>query len=323
MKLTAAAVSGACLLALLAPHAAWAQALDLSRGGPISITAQDGIEWRQAAHEVIARGDAKAVRGDTTVTADQLIAWYRKKGDAADKTAQSAHPAQAGLSAADMDTGGNEIYRVQADGNVHIYTPTDQAWGDRATYDLNQAVMVMTGHNLKLATPNEVLTAQNDLEYWTLKHMAVARGDAVVVTKDGRRLAADTLVAYTSPSTPAAKPAPAAQHSGGDMLGSSGKLVKVEAYGHVSVRTAQDTVTGDRGVYLPATGIAVLEGNVHITRGQNQLNGAMAEVDLKTGVARLISAPRQRVQGLVVPNDASNKALTGPATSAPGKRVSQ
>lgn len=309
------------LLALLAtPPAAHAQALDLSHGGPIAITAQNGIEWRQAAREVIASGDAKAVRGDTTVTADRLIAWYRKKGESPSKAAPTAQTAQAGVTAAAVETGGNEIYRVQADGNVHIYTPTDQAWGDRATYDLDQAVMVMTGRHLKLATPNAVLTARDDLEYWTLKHMAVARGDAVVVTKDGRRLAADTLVAYSSPpaAAPAGKP-PNPKDSNG-MLGASGKLEKVEAYGHVSVRTALDTVTGDRGVYVPTTGIAVLEGNVRITRGQNQLNGAEAEVDLKTGVARLIAAPARRVQGLVVPNDTTNQGLTG-GTAGPTHRA--
>lgn len=299
------------LVVPLAPRAVHAQALDLSHGGPIAITASEGIEWRQAEREVIARGNAKAVRGDTTVTADRLIAWYRKKGETSAKPAQAS---QAGL-ASDVDTGGNEIYRVRAEGNVHIYTPTDQAWGDRATYDLDQAVMVMTGRHLRLTTPNEVLTARDDLEYWTLKHMAVARGDAVVVTKDHRRLSADTLVAYTAPAAPeAANGRGAASGRGGnDMLGSSGKLVKVEAYGHVSVRTATDTVTGDRGVYVPDTGIAVLSGNVRITRGQNQLNGAQAEVNLKTGVARLISGSSHRVQGLVVPNDETNKGLTAPS----------
>ena len=59
------------------------------------------------------------------------------------------------------DTGGNEIYRVEAEGNVHIFTPTDQAWGDRAVYDIDQAVLVMTGHDLKLTTPNDVLTARD------------------------------------------------------------------------------------------------------------------------------------------------------------------
>ena len=101
-----------------------------------------------------------------------------------------------------------EVYRMRAEGNVHIYNPTDQAWSDQATYDLDQAVMVMTGHALKLTTPNDTLTARDTLEYWSQKHMAVARGNAVVVTNDARRVSADILVAYTI-ETPAASTAPA------------------------------------------------------------------------------------------------------------------
>ncbi len=52
-----------------------------------------------------------------------------------------------------------------------------------------------------------------------------------------------------------------------------------------------DTVTGDRGVYVPDTGIARIVGNVRITRGENQMNGQAAEVNMKTGIARLLSAP--------------------------------
>ena len=81
---------------------------------------------------------------------------------------------------------------------MHIFTPTDQAQGDHAVYDIDQAVLVLTGHDLKLTTPNDVITARDDLEYWSQKHMAVARGNAVVVTNDGRRIAADMLVAYTT-----------------------------------------------------------------------------------------------------------------------------
>ena len=56
-----------------------AQQLDLSHGGPIDITASDGIEWRQDQREVIARGNARAVRGNVTVIGDRLIAFYRPR----------------------------------------------------------------------------------------------------------------------------------------------------------------------------------------------------------------------------------------------------
>ena len=148
---------------------------------------------------MIARGDARATRGNVTVVADRLIAHYRKKPGAAPAPAQSPKPdSEGGVTLGEGDTSGNEIFRVEAEGHVHIFTPTDHAEADRAVYDLDQAVLVMTGRNLRLTTPSDVLTARDDMEYWAQKHMAVARGDAVVVTNDGRRLAADTLVAYTA-----------------------------------------------------------------------------------------------------------------------------
>ena len=303
-----AAVCLAVLAFAVTSRTGTAQQLDLAHGGPISITASEGIEWRQEQREVIARGDARAVRQTVTVAADKLTAFYRPKNGAAVQPAQNVVNGE--------DTGGNEIYRVQAEGNVRIFTPTDQAQGDRAVYDMDQAVLVLTGRNLKLTTPNDVLTARDSLEYWSLKHMAVARGNAVVVTNDGRRLAADTLVAYTTEAPPAPaqqqQPQPAKQQANpDDPLAASGKLQKVEAFGNVTVRTVTDTAIGDRAVYVPDSGIARLAGRVRITRGENQLDGSEAEVNMKTGIARLLSGTGERVQGLVLPNDATNQQLNG------------
>ena len=61
---------------------AWAQDIDMSKGGPVDVTSRDGMEWRQNEMMVVARGDARAVRGNVTVTADVLIARYRKKASA-------------------------------------------------------------------------------------------------------------------------------------------------------------------------------------------------------------------------------------------------
>ena len=36
----------------------------------------------------------------------------------------------------------------EAEGNVRIFTPTDQVQGDRAVYDMDKAVLVVTGHAL-------------------------------------------------------------------------------------------------------------------------------------------------------------------------------
>ena len=295
------ALALAALLAVSAPLAsAWGQALDLSKGGPVDVTSDNGIEYRQAEQAVVARGNARAVRGDVTVTADVLTARFRRKGGAA------------AASAGGPDTGNNEIYRLEADGHVRIFTATDLAVGDHAVYDIDQAVLLMTGTDMKITTPQQVMTARDTMEYWSQKHMAVGRGLAVVITADGRRLTGDTLVGYTTPPpAPGTTVAAAttvksvAAKPGADAATAGGKLQRVEAFGHVEVRTLTETFRGDRAVYVADSEIARLVGNVRVTRGQSQLNGDEAVVNMRTGIYTMSRAPGGRVQGLVVPNDTS------------------
>ncbi len=319
------------LLTPVLPLAARAQGIDMTKGGPVEVTSDNGMEWHQNEQTIIAVGNAKAVRGDVTVTADRLIAHYRKKAPAPGAPPPPvAAPAPAGAAAsATPDTGNNEIYRLEAVGNVHIFTPTDQAFGDHATYDIDQAVLVMTGHDLHIITPQQVMSARDDMEYWSQKHMMVGRGNAVVTTSDGRRLSGDVLVGYTvDPNAPAAapvqkvvatKPDPAAK--GDPLAASGGKLQRVDAFGHVEVLTATEIIHADKGVYVPDTGIARLAGNVHMTRGQNQLNGDLAVINLRTGVSTLTRNPGSRVEGLVVPNDPSSKDGAGKAGAAADNTV--
>ncbi len=295
------------VVAALMPAAALAQGIDLSSGGPVEVTANGGFEWREGEQTVIAQGDARAARGDVTVLADRLLARYRKKpGAPASPTA-----AQAASGAGGIETGDNEVYRLEADGGVRIVTPTDEALGDRAVYDIDQAVLVLTGRGLKLTTPQQIMTARDSMEYWSQRRLAVGRGNAVVNTTDGRRLSADVLVGVFAPPTSApVQPAVASAAPPADPVGASGKLQRVEAFGNVEVRTATDTVRGDRGLYLPDTGIARVVGHVRITHGQNQINGPAADVNMKTGIAHMIGAAAagERVQGLIMPNDTQSKA---------------
>ncbi len=317
--------------ATLAAMPARAQTIDMSQGGPVEVTARGGFEWHETDQVVIATGDARAVRGDVTVLADRLIAHYRKKGTGPDATGAAPPrpappaPTTGGSAAGDADSGGNEVYRLEADGHVRIFTPTDYAQGDHATYDIDQAVLLMTGHDLKLTTPQQVMTARDSMEYWSQRHIAVGRGNAVVVTTDARRISADVLVGYTTDPNEAAPPGAAAParpepaktdaSKPADPLLASGKLKRVEAFGNVDVRTQVDTVRGDRGVYVPDTGMARIVGHVRVTHGENQLNGPAADVNMKTGIAHIVADPGQRVSGVIVPNDSS----TGAAVGAPAK----
>lgn len=281
---------------------AFAQGFDLAHGGPVAITAKGGFALDQATQTATAFGDARAVRGDVTVLADKLIAHYRKKNSARQA---AVHPA------ASADEGGdNEVYRLEAIGHVRIFTPTDTATGDRAVYDMDQAVLVLTGHDLRITTPTSVITARDSLEYWTDKHMAVARGNAVATATDGRQVRADVLVAYTKPTpatgTAATASKPATQ-AGTSAEAQAGSLEKVEAFGNVVIRNATVVAQGDRGVYLPATGKARLVGHVRITRGENEIEGPAADVDMKTGQAQLVADPNAPVSGLLMPQSAPGK----------------
>lgn len=310
------------------PGLALAQGLDLTRGGPVDVTAEDGIEWHQQQQMVVARRNARAVRDGVTVEADRLIARYRPRAGAA--------PAQPTAPGSEATTGASEIWRLEAEGNVRITTATDRAEGDRAVYDMDQAVMVLTGRNLSLTTPDNRLTARDSLEYWPRRRMAVARGGAVAEGQDARRIRADTLVGFFLEDPPqagqpggvrpASAPAPARPPAQPGQPGQpeTGRLDRVEAYGNVEVRTATEVVRGNRGVYSPATSMARVLDNVRITRGQNQLQGTEAIVNLATGVARLISVPGAPVQGLIVPQSEEGGAQPGgqPTGGRPGNQPS-
>jgi lipopolysaccharide export system protein LptA len=293
----------ALALSLLA-GAAWAQTVDLNQGGPIEVTARDGMEWRQNEQLVIARGAARAVRGGVTIESDLLLARYRPRGGAP----AEARPASEGPG------GASEIWRLEAEGSVVITTATDRAEGDRAIYDMDQAVMVLTGRNLRLTSPDNVLTARDSVEYWPQRRMAVARGDAVVVTKDDKRVRADVLVAHfreavaqaagaprPQPTRPAAEAAP----------GSDSNLEKVEAFGRVEIRTPTEVVRGDTGVYTPPNGLARLIRNVTIVRGDNTLTGCEAIVNMQTGISQLVACPGDRVRGIIVPGQNQNLPTPG------------
>ncbi|HMA52076.1 MAG TPA: LptA/OstA family protein [Magnetospirillaceae bacterium] len=285
-----------------------------SSGQPLDVTADQGIEFSKDAKEIIARVNAKAVRANTTVTADTLTAYYRDKTPPAPgaQAAKDKKPAPTpdptpvpGDKPADgTGTGGSEVWRVTADGNVDIFTPTQHAYGDHADYNIDDAVVVLTGDHLKMTTPQDIVTARDTLEYWENKHQAVARGDAVAIAPaKGQRIQADTLVADFG------------ENKQKEMV-----IQVAHGYDHVVLTTATDVVTGDRADYVVETGIVTVTGSVKITRGGNQFDGNYAVVNLNTGISKLLSAPAgkpadRQVRGLFVP--APKKAPTPPPDTAP------
>ncbi|WP_431861541.1 LptA/OstA family protein [Azospirillum sp.] len=271
--LLAAGLAGLILAALPAA----AQTLPGGPGGqPTDINADQAIEWHQDVKAYVARGNASAKRGETTLYGDVLTAYYRE-----------------------VPGKGNEVFQITSEGNVRLIGPTQQVYGDRLVYDMDRKVAVVTGKDLKLITPTDVVTARDTLEYYEAQGFAVARGEAVAVRTD-RRLRADVLIGQFA-------------------KGPDGKTAmnRIDGSGNVVVTTPTDVARSDKLVYSVPDNTAVLLGTVRITRGDNQLNGDAAEMNMATKVNRVIAGPAGggRVKGLLIPGDvqASNSPGAAPA----------
>jgi len=277
MKSSRSKRGGQALLALTVlafAFPALGQQLNFSGGGngpAVEVLADDGIEWVKESQMLVARGNAKALRGATEITADELRAYYRG-GDE-----------------------GTEIWRLDAVGHVTINAGGDKVYGDVGVYDLDNSVFVMTGKNLRLVAKGSKITAQDSLEYWVKRQLAVARGGAQVINQ-GKKLRADILTAQFQKAK-----------------GGGTTTKQINAFGNVTILTDQEVVTSEKGVYNVASGIATLSGAVKMTRGNNQLNGCSAQVNLNTNVSKLFScrgsgtkSGNARVRGLLSPKDATN-----------------
>lgn len=185
--------------------------------------------------------------------------------------------------------GKSAIDQVEVVGNVVIESPNGKAFGDRGIYELAKATFILFGDNLRLESGADRVTARDSLEYWETERRAIARGDARA-TREDKEIRADLLIAFFEPGE-----------------ASDFKLARIEAQGNVAIRTASEFARGTRGVYYVERDFATLSGDVRITREGNQLNGEYAEVDLASGVSRLLakapdgSGGKERVHGLIQP----------------------
>ncbi len=231
---------------------------------PIEIFADNGIEWQQENLIFLARGNARAVRGPVTVFADELRAYYREKPD-----------------------GSTDIWRLDANGKVRIKTPGETAYGQKAIYQIDAGILVISGGRVRLVAGSDEITADKQIEYWEKKQMAVARGNALAVRKD-KRLRADVLAAYFRV----------------DKNGEN-KIYRVDAFDRVKIVTDKNTAMSNRAVYNVESGIATLTGSVKLVRGNSVLTGCSAEVNLNSGVSKIFSCPassggsRKRAQGVL------------------------
>lgn len=261
----------AALMGMMVAGAAQAQ-VNTNQNKPLEITADQTLEWHRNDQRYIARGNAVAAQGDVSIKAETLTADYR-----------------------DSAKSSMDIHRLTAEGGVTIESQGNVATGQKAVYEVDSGMAVMTGDNLKLTSPDQVVTAQERFEYNVPTGKLSAKGGAVV-TRMQDKLAADSVSA-TFADDPVTK---------------ERKLKELTADGNVVITTPTETVRGQNGVYDAATNIATLSGGVRIERGPNVLEGDKAEVNLTTNVSRIIGGSTTdggRVRGVFYPGSTDGNVV--------------
>ncbi len=239
---------------------------------PIEIFADDGIEWQQDNEILIARGNAKAIRSNVSISGEILRAYYRKK-----------------------KSGGTDLSRIDAVGNVVIESPTEKITGDAAVYDLEKAILLVSGKKVVFKSGPDVITATRQMEYYERAQKAVARGNATV-NHNGKTIRANVLVAYLRKNRKG-----------------NTEIYKVDAHDNVVIVTKEEIVRARQGIYDVIAATVTLMGDVRITRGQNQLSGDQAIINLNTGISKLLTVARaksgptdkkgkRKVRGLLMPH---------------------
>ena len=188
-------------------------------------------------------------------------------------------------------TGGTDLYRLDAAGGVKIFSDTESMEGQTAVLDFEQAILKVDGKKVIYKAGPDTITANQQMEYWERQKMAVARGNAVAIHK-GKTLRADVLKALLRKNK----------------TGRS-EVYIIEAFNNVLIVSDKDKLRSDSAIYKLDSGIVTLKGNVSIIRENSILNGDLAEINLKTGISKLLTVDsvesrkeRKRVRGLIYPH---------------------
>lgn len=100
------------------------------------ITADNKIEYYIHDNKMVATGGVEVKSPDETLTADKVIAFFKKAAD-----------------------GSNQLDTVHAEGNVVITTATEILYGDKADYNVAGDKAVVTG-NVRIEKDKNIITGQ-------------------------------------------------------------------------------------------------------------------------------------------------------------------
>ena len=222
-----------------------------NNNAPIEIFADDGIEWHKNKSKYVALGNAKALSGTLSVESDKIEAFYEEN-----------------------DSSNMNITEVRAKKNVVVQDKKMKiTGGEYAEYKILKDYFLINGKNIILTSEKNILKSNKKLEYWRSKNIAIATGKAEAKKDNEFVVLADKLVWYLQERN------------------QKTTVKKLLGFNNVSIKTNNEVAFSDKAIYNNDTEICKLFGNVKLQRGESFLIGEYAEVDLRSGISKLLPAP--------------------------------
>ena len=222
---------------------------------PIEIFADNGIEWHKNKNKYVALGNAKALSGTLSLESDKIEAFYKEN-----------------------DSSNMNITEVRAKKNVIVQDKKMKiTGGEYAEYKILKDYFLINGRNIILTSEKNTLKSNKKLEYWRSKNIAIATGKAEAKKDNEFVVLADKLVWYLQEKN------------------QKTTVKKLLGFKNVSIKTNNEVAFSDKAIYNNETEICKLYGNVKLQRGESFLIGEYAEVDLRSGISKLLPAPGNKL----------------------------
>ena len=161
-------LAGMALLALLSVPAG----VSAQESQPLTIEADDSLEWNQTDGIYTATGNAIAIQGERKIAGNKLVATY------------------------DPDSEGRDIDEITATGAVTFVDTDIEAQGSKLIYTMKSDDYQVDGPDARVAGPRGTITADTRIILDTRADKTQemkARGDALYRDGDGRVFAGDSL----------------------------------------------------------------------------------------------------------------------------------
>lgn len=243
-------------------------------GIPIDITSDDGIEIDRVNKVITAVGNAKVIRQDVTLTADELMAYYEEDED-----------------------NNTVFWRLDAKGNLKIIAPEGELIAEHGVYDVKQEIIVVYGSSDKpviITGEQGQAIAKRQMEYYALERRIIARGD-VEAYQDNQKIQAEVVEVILISEENSQDDITATEN----ISALAGDVEQVRAYNDIILTTPDGQVIGDRAIWFAQTQKATITGDVQIQQGQSIIQGCRGEVNTQTGSAKLIGGDCETTEGRI------------------------